>query len=70
MDDDTPDPDIRVAVSDKVHSALSLLVISFAGQPDKEPTDADFPYNGVGPFDIHYLNPADNPNKSAAAMKK
>jgi hypothetical protein len=26
--------------------------------------------NGMGPFDIHYLNPADNPNKSAAAMKK
>jgi len=26
--------------------------------------------NGVGPFDIHYLNPADNPNKSAAATKK
>jgi hypothetical protein len=25
--------------------------------------------DGVGPFDIHYLNPADNPNK-AAAMKK
>jgi len=26
--------------------------------------------DGVGPFDIHYLNPADNPNKSAAATKK
>ena len=26
--------------------------------------------NGMGPFDIHYLNPADNPNKSAATMKK
>ena len=26
--------------------------------------------DGVGPFDIHYLNPADNPNKAAAAMKK
>ena len=26
--------------------------------------------NGMGPFDIHYLNPADNPNKSAAAVKK
>lgn len=25
--------------------------------------------DGVGPFDIHYLNPADSPNKSAA-MKK
>jgi hypothetical protein len=25
--------------------------------------------NGMGPFDIHYLNPADNPNKSAAAKK-
>ena len=25
--------------------------------------------DGMGPFDIHYLNPADNPNK-AAAMKK
>jgi hypothetical protein len=22
--------------------------------------------DGMGPFDIHYLNPADNPNKSAA----
>jgi quercetin dioxygenase-like cupin family protein len=22
--------------------------------------------NGMGPFDIHYLNPADNPNKSAS----
>jgi len=26
--------------------------------------------NGMGPFDIHYLNPADNPNKSAAPTKK
>ena len=26
--------------------------------------------NGMGPFDIHYLNPADNPNKPAAAAKK
>jgi len=26
--------------------------------------------DGMGPFDIHYLNPADNPNKSAAAAKK
>ena len=26
--------------------------------------------HGVGPFDIHYLNPADNPNPKAAAMKK
>jgi hypothetical protein len=27
--------------------------------------------DGVGPFDIHYLNPADNPNpKAAAAAKK
>ncbi len=26
--------------------------------------------DGVGPFDIHYLNPADNPNKAAATMKK
>jgi len=26
--------------------------------------------NGIGPFDIHYLNPADNPAKSAAADKK
>ena len=26
--------------------------------------------DGVGPFDIHYLNPADNPNKAAAATKK
>ena len=25
--------------------------------------------NGMGPFDIHYLNPADNPNKSAATTK-
>jgi len=25
--------------------------------------------DGMGPFDIHYLNPADNPNKSAAAPK-
>jgi hypothetical protein len=25
--------------------------------------------DGIGPFDIDYLNPADNPNK-AAAMKK
>jgi quercetin dioxygenase-like cupin family protein len=25
--------------------------------------------DGMGPFDIHYLNPADNPNKSAAATK-
>ena len=23
--------------------------------------------HGMGPFDIHYLNPADNPNKTAAA---
>jgi hypothetical protein len=26
--------------------------------------------DGVGPFDIHYLNPADNPNKTAAPAKK
>ena len=27
--------------------------------------------DGMGPFDIHYLNPADNPNpKTAAAVKK
>jgi len=26
--------------------------------------------DGMGPFDIHYLNPADNPNKSASAAKK
>jgi anti-sigma factor ChrR (cupin superfamily) len=26
--------------------------------------------DGVGPFDIHYLNPADNPNKAAAPAKK
>jgi quercetin dioxygenase-like cupin family protein len=25
--------------------------------------------DGMGPFDIHYLNPADNPKKSAAAAK-
>jgi quercetin dioxygenase-like cupin family protein len=25
--------------------------------------------DGPGPFDIHYLNPADNPNKSAAVTK-
>jgi Domain of unknown function (DUF4437) len=25
--------------------------------------------DGMGPFDIHYLNPADNPNKSAAVAK-
>jgi quercetin dioxygenase-like cupin family protein len=25
--------------------------------------------HGMGPFDIHYLNPADNPNKHAAATK-
>ncbi len=25
--------------------------------------------DGMGPFDIHYLNPADNPNKSAALTK-
>ena len=25
--------------------------------------------DGMGPFDIHYLNPADNPNKTAAAAK-
>ena len=25
--------------------------------------------DGVGPFDIHYLNPADNPNKAAAVKK-
>jgi hypothetical protein len=25
--------------------------------------------DGMGPFDIHYLNPADNPNKSAGAGK-
>jgi hypothetical protein len=25
--------------------------------------------DGTGPFDIHYLNPADNPNKSAANTK-
>ena len=25
--------------------------------------------DGMGPFDIHYLNPADNPNKSAAVTK-
>ena len=26
--------------------------------------------DGIGPFDIHYLNPADNPNKAAAPAKK
>jgi hypothetical protein len=26
--------------------------------------------DGVGPFDIHYLNPADNPNPPAGAAKK
>ena len=26
--------------------------------------------DGIGPFDIHYLNPADNPNPKAAAAKK
>jgi hypothetical protein len=26
--------------------------------------------DGIGPFDIHYLNPADNPNPKQAAMKK
>jgi hypothetical protein len=26
--------------------------------------------DGVGPFDIHYLNPADNPNPKPAAAKK
>src|SRR4051812_24499761 len=26
--------------------------------------------DGLGPFDIHYLNPADNPNPAAAAKKK
>ena len=26
--------------------------------------------DGMGPFDIHYLNPADNPNKAAGAVKK
>ena len=26
--------------------------------------------DGVGPFDIHYLNPADNPNKAAGAPNK
>jgi hypothetical protein len=26
--------------------------------------------HGTGPFDIHYLNPADDPSKSAAAEKK
>ena len=25
--------------------------------------------HGMGPFDIHYLNPADNPKRSAAATK-
>jgi uncharacterized protein DUF4437 len=25
--------------------------------------------SGMGPFDIHYLNPADNPNKHAAAKR-
>jgi hypothetical protein len=25
--------------------------------------------HGMGPFDIHYLNPADNPKKSAAVTK-
>ena len=25
--------------------------------------------NGMGPFDIHYLNPADDPSKGAAAAK-
>ncbi len=25
--------------------------------------------HGMGPFDIHYLNPADNPKKAAAATK-
>ena len=26
--------------------------------------------HGMGPFDIHYLNPADNPNPKPAAAKK
>ena len=26
--------------------------------------------DGIGPFDIHYLDPADNPNPKAAAAKK
>jgi hypothetical protein len=26
--------------------------------------------DGMGPFDIHYLNPADNPNPKAAGAKK
>jgi hypothetical protein len=26
--------------------------------------------HGMGPFDIHYLNPADNPNKAASAPAK
>jgi hypothetical protein len=26
--------------------------------------------DGMGPFDIHYLNPADNPNPAAAGKKK
>jgi hypothetical protein len=26
--------------------------------------------DGMGPFDIHYLNPADNPNKAAAPATK
>jgi mannose-6-phosphate isomerase-like protein (cupin superfamily) len=26
--------------------------------------------DGIGPFDIHYLNPADNPNPKAAGTKK
>jgi hypothetical protein len=25
--------------------------------------------DGMGPFDIHYLNPADNPNKAAMPPK-
>jgi quercetin dioxygenase-like cupin family protein len=29
-------------------------------------SDVILQLDGMGPFDIHYLNPADNPNKSAA----
>jgi len=32
-------------------------------------SDVILQLDGMGPFDIHYLNPADNPNKSAALTK-
>jgi quercetin dioxygenase-like cupin family protein len=32
-------------------------------------TETILQLDGPGPFDIHYINPADNPNKSAAVTK-